>query len=105
MPTETETPPGPPATDHILAAALRPAEASAARDGLTAALEAAAEAGTALALELDADADTAWPCCLQLLVAAERSAAARGVSVRLGPRASAARSGLTTSPSTEHETP
>lgn len=81
---------GAPPAGFLLAAALAPAEARAARDRLAEALTAAGAAG--LALELDEG--PVFPCALQLVVAAGRSAEAGGTPLRLGPRATAALAAL-----------
>jgi sugar/nucleoside kinase (ribokinase family) len=73
----------------VIRAALSPADANAARDALLAGLAAAREAGTAFAVDLDGDQP--WPCAVQLLAAAEKSAAAAGVPFAPGPAAEAAR--------------
>ena len=73
----------------VIRAALSPADANAARDSLMAGLAAAREAGTAFAVDLDGEQP--WPCAVQLLAAAEKSAAAAGVPFAPGPAAEAAR--------------
>jgi len=72
-----------------IAAALRPSEANAARDALRQALEAARTAGTPLAVEIEGEQP--WPCAVQLLAAAEKSARAAGVPFAPGAAADAAR--------------
>jgi hypothetical protein len=84
-----------------IAAALGPAEAKTAREGLLAALAAAREGGRPLFVELKGG--PAFPCALQLLVAAEKSAAAADVPFRLGPAAAEARDTLTLDARTEQE--
>jgi len=79
------------ATAHI-PAALSPIEAGAARTRLLDALGAARSAGTALSVDLDGT--PVLPCALQLLAALEKSAAAAGVELRLGPAAKAARADI-----------
>ena len=73
----------------VIRAALSPADANAARDALSAGLAAAAAAGTALSVEIEGDAP--WPCAVQLLAAAEKSAQVAGVPFTPGARAAAAR--------------
>lgn len=73
-----------------ICAALTPADAGAARDRLVAAFDGAGAEGIAL----DLDGEAPMPCALQLLVAARRTAEARGVPCRLGDRATAAQAAL-----------
>ncbi len=70
---------------------------SEARDTAQRLLEAVATARTEKrALHIEIDGEAAHPAALQLLVAAERSAAEAGVSLQLGERAATARAALTT---------
>ncbi|MEL6216903.1 MAG: hypothetical protein AAFR79_00315 [Pseudomonadota bacterium] len=88
-------------TEFILTANLKPADATAAKDGLLTALGEAAKAGGGLTVELDEDAPLT--CALQLLVAVEHSASAAATPLSFGPRAQAARSTLSNPNATENE--
>jgi len=68
-----------------VAAALSPVDAADARDAAMAAL---AQAGQAVTVEVGDGAVSL--CAMQLLIAAQRSAEARGLAVALGPNAKAA---------------
>lgn len=70
-----------------LQADLSPADASAVREGLLAALNAATEAKQPLAIEVEGEGGT--PCALQLLVAAKRSADSAKVELNLSEKAGA----------------
>ena len=72
-----------PGATVTIAAALSPADANAARDALLAALAAARGNGAELRVELDGPAP--WPCAVQLLAAAGKSACAAGVPFCPGP--------------------
>ena len=86
-PAPAEAPPGPEQT--VIPAALSPAEAGAVRAALLDALAAARATGAPFAVEV-AD-EGAWPCAVQLLAAAEKSALAAGVPFAPGPGAAALR--------------
>ncbi len=91
---DTEPAAQPPAEVEVaFPAALGLPEAREAAARLQEALAAAQAGGAALAIEIHEG--PAHPAALQLLVAAERSAAAAGLTLRLGPRAAAARATVT----------
>lgn len=80
-------------------AAVSPAEANTLRDRLLAALSAAEANG--LTIEAEIDGTPVLPCAQQLLVSLEKTAAARGTPLSLGPGARVAR--LSPAPSATKE--
>ena len=82
-------------------AALSPADAREVHARLLAALQAARETGGPLAVEIDGERP--WPCALQLLAAAERSAREAGLDFAPGTAAAAARLPIDAHDSTEQD--